>query len=144
MNSPSPVQPERQVTFEDPSTDPRPETTLKVADWSNWVDGDHSPSPSSNLNETTEMLDLTQPMEEDDHASLSGNSVETVDWSQSARGDLGDPPGQDLHVCEFLLGTEAPSSRREEPNQSAMPELPYDNPQEWLRWHAHWPETPAW
>ena len=25
-----------------------------------------------------------------------------------------------------------------------MPEPPFDKPQEWLRWHAHWVETPAW
>ena len=62
------------------------------------------------------MLDLTQLMEEDDHASLSGNSDETVDWSQSAGGDLGDPQVLDLHTCEFLLGTEASGSRGDEPD----------------------------
>ena len=25
-----------------------------------------------------------------------------------------------------------------------MPKLPFDNPQEWVRWHAHQVETPAW
>ena len=90
--------------------------TLKVAGWSCPVDGDHSPSPSSDSNETTEVLDLTQPMEEDDHVSLSGSSDETVDWSQSARGDLGDPPVLDPHMCEFLSGTETPSGRGDEPD----------------------------
>ena len=72
--------------------------TLKTADWSCLVEGDHSPSLSSNLNETTEMVDLTKPMEGDDCFSLSSNSDETVDWSQSAGGNLGDPPVLDPHV----------------------------------------------
>ena len=25
-----------------------------------------------------------------------------------------------------------------------MPKPPSDNPQEWVRWHAHWVGTPAW
>ena len=101
-------------------------------------------TPPSDSNETTETLDLTQPMEEDDHALLPGNSHETVDLSQSARVDLGDPPVFYPHVHEFLLGTEASSSRGDEPNQSAMLEPPFDNPQGWVRWHACWVETPAW
>ena len=127
-NSPSPVQPERQATFEDLSSDPSPEMVLKVVDQSCHVDGHHSPSPSSDLNKTTQVLDLTQPMEEDDCASLSGNSDETVDWSQSAGGDLGDPPVLDPHMHEFLSGTEASSSTGDEPNPSAMPKPPFDNP----------------
>ena len=115
-----------------------------MADWFCLVDGDHSPSPSSDSNETTEMLYLNQPMEEDDCASLSSNSDETIDWSQSARGDLGDPPVLDPHVHEFLLETEASGSRGDEPNQSTMPKPHFDNPQEWVRWHACWVETPAW
>ena len=115
--------------------------TLKSVDQSWPGDGDHSPSPSSDLNETTEMLDLTQPMEEGDHASLSDNSDETVDGSQSARGDL---PVLDLHVHEFLLGTEASGGRGDEPNQSAMPKLSFDNPQERVRWNVCQVETLAW
>ena len=58
----------------------------------------------------------TQPMEEDGNASLSGNSDETVDWSQSAGGGLGDPPVLDLHMHEFLSGTEASGSRGDKPD----------------------------
>ena len=76
-------------------------------------------------------------MEGDDCASLSGNSDEIVDWSQSAGGDLGDPPVLDPHVQEFLSGTESSGSRGDEPNWSVMPEPPFDEPQEWVRWHAH-------
>ena len=110
---PSPVQLERWVIFEDTSLDLGPETPLKVADQSCPVE-DHPPSPPSNLNGTTETLDLTQPMEGDDHASLSSNSDETVDWSQSAGGDLGDPPVLDPHMCKFLLEVEASCSRGNE------------------------------
>ena len=63
-----------------------------------------------------EMLDLTQPMEGDGHALLAISSDETVDWSQSARGDLGDPTVLDPHMCEFLLGTEVSGSRGDEPD----------------------------
>ena len=90
--------------------------TLKMAGWSCPVEGDHYPSPSSDLNKTTETLDLTQPMEEDDWVSLSGNSDEMVDWSQSDGGDLGDRPVLDLHVQEFLSGTESSGSRGDELN----------------------------
>ena len=91
MDSPSPVQPKQQVTFKDTSLDSSPEMTLKSADWSWQVEGGDSPSPSSDLDKTTEMVDLTQPMEDDNCFSLSSNLDETVDWSQPARGDLGDP-----------------------------------------------------
>ena len=104
------MQLERWVTFEDPSSDPSLETNLKVADQSCQVDRDHSPSPSSISNETTEMLDLTQPMKQDNHASFSGNSDETVDWFQSAGGDLGDQPVLEPNVHEFLFGVEASCS----------------------------------
>ena len=92
--------------------------TLKAADQSCLVEGDHSPSPSSDSNWTAEMLDLTQPMEGDDCASLSSNSDETVDWSQSAGGDLGEPSVLDPHphMQEFLLETEASGGRGDEPN----------------------------
>ena len=49
-------------------------------------------------------VDLTQPMEGNDCLPLSGNSDETVDWSQPAGGDLGDLPVLDPHVWEFLSG----------------------------------------
>ena len=52
-----------------------------------------------------EMLDLTQPIEGDDSVSLSSNSDEMVDCSQSARGDFGDPPVLDPHIQEFLSET---------------------------------------
>ena len=137
INSPSPVQLERCITFIDLSTDPRVEMTLKMADQSSWLDRDHSPSPYSDSNKTTEMLDLTQPMEEDDHASLSGNSNITVDWSLSAGGDLGDPPALDAHVCEFLSGTEVASSRRDKPEWSVMPKPPLIAPR------SGWDGVPA-
>ena len=98
MDSPSPVQPKWWVTFKDTSMESSPEMTLKSADWSWLVEGDDSPSPSSDLDETTETVDLTQAMEVDDCFSLSGNLDETVDWSQPARGDLGDAPVLDPHV----------------------------------------------
>ena len=107
MNSPSLVQPEREVTFEDPSPNPSLETALKVADWSCQADEDYPPPSSDSM----EMLDLTKPMEGNDCASLARSSDETVDWSQSAGGDLGNPPVLDPHVSEFLLGTEASGSR---------------------------------
>ena len=50
-----------------------------------------TPLPSSDLDETTETVDLTQPVEGDNCFSLSGNLDEMVDWSQPARGYLGDP-----------------------------------------------------
>ena len=62
------------------------------------------------------MLDLTQPMEEDDHTLLAKSSDEAVDWSQSAGGDLGNPPVLDPHMCEFLSGTEVSSDGGEEPD----------------------------
>ena len=111
MASPSPVQLERQVMFEDPSTDPRPEMTLKATDWSSQADEDCSPSPPSDFTET---LDLTQCMEDNDHASLATSWNETVDWSQTARGDLGDLPVLDPQMCEFLSGIEAYSGRGDE------------------------------
>ena len=86
--------------------------TLKAADWSSQADEDHPLSPS----DSTEMLDLTQPMEGDDCASLARSSDETVDWSQSVGRDLGDLPVLDPHMCEFLLGTEASGSRGDEPD----------------------------
>ena len=85
---PSLVQPKWMVIFEDPSSDTSPETTLKLADGSYLVEGHHSPSPSSDSNDTIETVDLTKPMAGDD---CSGNSDETVDWSQSAGGDFGRP-----------------------------------------------------
>ena len=85
-----------------------------VADQSCWADEDYTPSPSSN---STEMLDLTKPVEDDDNsASLARSSVETVDWSQSAGWDLGNPPVLDPRVSEFLLGTEASGSRGDKPS----------------------------
>ena len=114
---------------------------LKVVDWSCRAHKDHSPSPSSY---STEMLDLTKPTEEDNCASLARSSDETVDWSQSPGGDLGNPPVLDPHVCDFLLGTEASGNRGEEPDQSTMSEPSFNNPQEWVRWHACWAGTPAW
>ena len=45
MNSPHPVWLERWVTFEDLSSDPSLETTLKTADWSCPVGRDHPPLP---------------------------------------------------------------------------------------------------
>ena len=32
----------------------------------------------------------------------------------------------------------------DKPNWSATPEPPFHNPEEWVRWHACWVETPAW
>ena len=113
---PSPVQPKWQVTFEDTSLDSSPETTLKSVDWSKQVE-DNSPSPSGGSDETSETVDLTQPVEGDDCFSLSNNSDETVDWFRPARGD---PPVLDLHVQEFVSGTESPGSRGDEPDQSVM------------------------
>ena len=144
MDSPSPVWPKQQVTFKDTSLDSSPKMTLKSADWSCLVEGDHSPSPSSDSDETTETVDLTQPMEGDDHFSLSSNLDETVDWSQSAGGDLWDPPVLDPHVWEFLSRTESPGGRGDEPHWPAMPKLQFHDPQAWVRWHAHWEETPTW
>ena len=89
--------------------------SLKAADQSCQADEDHSLSPSS---DSTKMLDLTQSMEKHNCALLSGNSDQTVDWSQSARGDLGNPPVLDLHMKEFLLGTEASSSRGDKPEST--------------------------
>ena len=114
---------------------------LKSVDWSQAVEGDDSPSLSSNLDKTTESMDLTQPMEGDDCFSLSSDLNETVDWSQPVRGDLGDPPILDPHVREFLSGIESPGSRGDESDQSAMPKLPFHNPQAWVRWSTHWEET---
>ena len=108
------------------------------------MEGDHSPSPSSNWNETTETLDLTQPMEEDDHVSLSGNLDEMVDWSQLAAGDLGDPPVLDPHIREFLSKTESPGGRGDEPNWPMTPKPPFDDPKEWVRWCTYQVETPTW
>ena len=47
-------------------------------------------------------------------------------------------------MCEFLSGTEASGSRGDESDQSTIPEPPFDDPQEWVRWYAYWVETPAW
>ena len=47
-----------------------------------------TPSPSSDSDETTEMVDLIQPVEGDNSFSLSSNSDEMVDWSQPARETL--------------------------------------------------------
>ena len=71
------------------------------------------PSPSS---ASTETLDLTQYMEVNNHASFARSSDETVDWSQSAGGDLGNLLVLDPDMCEFLLGTEASGSRGDEPD----------------------------
>ena len=54
-------------------------------------------------------------MEDDDCASLARSSDETVDWCQSAGGDLGNLLVLDPHTSEFLLGTEASGSRGDEP-----------------------------
>ena len=59
------------------------------------------------------MLDLTQLMEEDEHASFSDNLDETVDCSQSAGGDL---PVLDPHICEFLSRMGASRGRGDEPH----------------------------
>ena len=80
-----------------------------------------TPPPSSNSDETTETVDLTQPVEGDDCLPLSGNLDKTVDWSQPARGDLRDIPLLDPHVWEFLSGTGSLGSGGDEPNWSAMP-----------------------
>ena len=48
------------------------------------------------------------------------------------------------HMHKFLSGTEASGGKGDKPNQSPMPKPPFDNPQEWVRWHACWMETPAW
>ena len=135
-DSPSPVQPKWWVTFKNMSLDFSPEMTLKLADWSWLAEGDDSPCPSSDLDETTEMVDLTQPMKGDDCFSLSGNLEETVYWSQPAGGNLGDPPVLDPHVQEFLSRTESPGGRGDEPYWSVMPKLPFHDPQAWVRWHA--------
>ena len=95
---PQPGETRRWVTFEDAGLDSSPEMTLKSAVWSQPVEGDQSPSPSSDSDKTTEMVDLTQPMEGDDCFSLSGKADETVDWSQPAGGDFGDPPVLDSHI----------------------------------------------
>ena len=99
--------------FEDPRTDPRLEMTLKTTDWSSWADEDCSPSPPS---DSTKALDLTQPMEDDNCASLARSLDETVDWSQSAGGDVRDLPVLDPHVHEFPSGTEVSGSRGNKPN----------------------------
>ena len=59
MNSPSPVQPKWWVTFENMSLDSSPEMTLKSVDWSQLAEGDDSPYLSSDLDKTTETVDLT-------------------------------------------------------------------------------------
>ena len=58
--------------------------------------------------------------------------------------DLGHSPELDPCVQEFLSGTGSPGGDRDESNQPSTPNLPFDDPQEWVRWHAHWVETPAW
>ena len=74
--STSPVQPRRQVTFEESSLDS--EATPKTVDWS-------------------------QPTEADDSLPPSW-APETADWSQPKEEDLGGPSILDPQVAEFLSG----------------------------------------
>ena len=86
---PRPVQPQQWVTFEDASMDPTPETTCKLIDRMCPTEEDRLPSLSDDFSGTAEMVDLTLPMEGDDCFSLSGNSDDTVDWSQAVGETLG-------------------------------------------------------
>ena len=66
------------------------------------MEEDRLPLPSDDSSGTTETVYLTQPMEGDDRFSWSGNSDDTMDWSQAVGGDLGNQPFLDPHLSEFL------------------------------------------
>ena len=69
------------------------------------------------------------------------NLEATGSWPQEPK-NLGHPPQLKPCVQEFLSRTGSPG--RDESDQSLEPKLPFDDPQEWVRWHAHRVETLAW
>ena len=75
-------------------------------------------------------------MEGDDCFLSSGNSNDTVDWSQAVWGDLGNPPILDPHLSEFLSDA-GPPDGEDGPVWSEMPKPPLDDPKEWVMWQAH-------
>ena len=128
-----------------PAQTPNTEMTPKTVDWSRPIEGGDCLPPSCNSDETAETVDWSQPVEGGDCPPPCGDSdemAETVDWSQPTKEDLRDLPVLDSCVQEFLSGTGPPGG--DETDQSLTPEVPFDDPQEWVRWHAHWVETPAW
>ena len=78
-----------------------------------------------------------------DRWSLEATGSQPWSWAGEPK-DLGHSPELDPCVKEFLSGTGSPGSGRDETDKSSMSKLPFDDPQEWVRWHAHWVETPAW
>ena len=57
--------------------------TPKLMDSMYPMEEDKLSLPSNDSSRTTETEDLTQPMEWDDCSLLSGNSDDTMDWSQA-------------------------------------------------------------
>ena len=92
------------------------------------MEEDRLPLPSNDSSRTAEMVDLTQPMEGDDCFSLSGNSDDTVDWSQAVGGDLGDTPVLDPHLQKFLSRAGLPDGKEDGPGWLEMPKPPLDDP----------------
>ena len=87
------------------------------------------PLPSNDSSGTAETVDLTKPMEGDDCFLLSGNSNDTMDWSQTMGGDLGNPSILDPHLSMFLSKAGLPDGE-DGPQQLEMPEPPLDNPKQ--------------
>ena len=112
--SPSPTQPRKQVTFEDPS--PGRDTNVKQV----------IPSPSG------------------DRQSLEATGSWPLSWAEEPQ-ELGHLPELDPHVQVFLSGAGAPYTIDDDDcDWCSMPEPPYDNSNEWVKWHAHQVETLAW
>ena len=76
------------------------------------------------------------------YSRSSDEMAETVDWSQPTEGDLRDPPVLDPCIQEFLSRTG--SHGGDKSDQTLMPKLPFDDPQECVRWCTCQVETPAW
>ena len=105
--SASPVQPRRQVTFEESSSDSNTKATAKMVDWSQPVKVDDSLPPSM--------------------------APKTADWSQPKEGDLKGPPVLDPQVEEFLSGKRP----EDDPDLwDCLPEPSFDNGNEWVAWQA--------
>ena len=110
----APPQPRRQVTFEKSS--PMRDTKVKQ----------FLPSTSG------------------DRLSWEANDSWPLSWAEGPE-DLGCPPELDLQVQEFLSRAGAPyAGNNDDSDWSSTLELPFDDNNRWVMWHAHQVETPAW